>query len=382
MAAALAYQNVPEYEGSEMDTKIKVTVLEKKSAGSHARGEAKSTFVYLTPSETIRDVKRAIRSSMGHHEDQQTVIYKGQVLYDDFILSSVPGMCGEDGRIPHIRIVLNARDVESQGPTKDGFGQHLDGSNVKASAPPPGYFRQQSVFRQRGRSNSFSQAPVFEFPREIDEESALVRKVYLALSIQMVATTIICGMFMFYEPLHLMVLRNLEIFFYGSMILSFGTLFGLYCYKTQYPMNLYILCAFTGAMACQIGVICAVYTQAGMSELVLQAFIYTAAIFGALTIYAFTTKIDVRSWGPYLFMGLVVLLIWGLVSMLFGFKSNWFYSLGGALLFSAYILYDTSRLLHTFGADEDWIFFTIDLYLDIVNLFLFILQLLAKSNRD
>eukprot|EP00954_Amorphochlora_amoebiformis_P023890 1362680-Amorphochlora_amoeboformis.AAC.1 len=132
-------------------------------------------------------------------------------------------------------------------------------------------------------------------------------------------------------------------------------------------MNLYILCAFTGAMACQIGVICAVYTQAGMSELVLQAFIYTvlcsmykslnhlhtAAIFGALTIYAFTTKIDVR-----------------------------FYSLGGALLFSAYILYDTSRLLHTFGADEDWIFFTIDLYLDIVNLFLFILQLLAKSNRD
>mmetsp|Transcript_27366 Transcript_27366/g.43433 ORF Transcript_27366/g.43433 Transcript_27366/m.43433 type:complete len:118 (-) Transcript_27366:155-508(-) len=110
--------------------------------------------------------------------------------------------------------------------------------------------------------------------------------------------------------------------------------------------------------------------------------LHTAAIFGALTIYAFTTKIDVRSWGPYLFMGLVVLLIWGLVSMLFGFKSNWFYSLGGALLFSAYILYDTSRLLHTFGADEDWIFFTIDLYLDIVNLFLFILQLLAKSNRD
>merc|ERR1712146_551269 len=100
----------------------------------------------------------------------------------------------------------------------------------------------------------------------------------------------------------------------------------------------------------------------------------------ALTIYAFTTRIDVRSWGPYLFVGLIVLMLWGFGAMLFGFKTNWIYSLGGALLFSAYILYDTSRLLHSYGADESWVIFTIDLYLDIINLFLFILQLLSKRD--
>ena len=51
------------------------------------------------------------------------------------------------------------------------------------------------------------------------------------------------------------------------------------------------------------------------------------------------------------------------------------FSVGGALLFSGYILYDTSVILHKLGPD-DYIVAAINLYLDIVNLFLYLLQIL------
>mmetsp|Transcript_15493 Transcript_15493/g.18671 ORF Transcript_15493/g.18671 Transcript_15493/m.18671 type:complete len:385 (-) Transcript_15493:295-1449(-) len=380
--ANATYQNMTDVPSgrSSADAKIKISVLEKKDGGNfHAKDDVQTSFVYLPPNRTVAALKTAIRSQHGVPEQSQTAIYKGQVLHDNFVLGNVPGLCGEDGNTAHVRIVLRS-DVEgsSKGPFDDPYGRSSPAS-TKASAPPPGYFRQQSIFRRHSQG-SFHSEPAFQFPRDISEESDLVRKVYSALSLQMLATFAISFFFMFYQPANDFVMQNQGVVFYGSFFVSIGTLLALMCFKAKYPTNVYLLAAFTAAMSCQVGVICTMYANAGLGEVVLQATVYTAAIFGALTIYAFTTRIDVRSWGPYLFVGLIVLMLWGFGAMLFGFKTNWIYSLGGALLFSAYILYDTSRLLHTYGADENWVIFTIDLYLDIINLFLFILQLLSKRD--
>eukprot|EP00471_Norrisiella_sphaerica_P000839 CAMPEP_0184487832 /NCGR_PEP_ID=MMETSP0113_2-20130426/10361_1 /TAXON_ID=91329 /ORGANISM="Norrisiella sphaerica, Strain BC52" /LENGTH=383 /DNA_ID=CAMNT_0026870243 /DNA_START=65 /DNA_END=1216 /DNA_ORIENTATION=- len=377
-----SYQRAPDFPSNlgGSDVKIKVTIFEYKAGGGRA-DDAITANVFMAPSRTVKSLKSAVRSQHGFLEQNQTAIYKGQVLHDTFILSNIPGLCGEDGSTPHVRIVIRS-DVESQNSGAFGGSFVQDDPSVsKAHAPPPGYFQQQSIYR-RSHSGSFNARDnMYMFPRDLSDETELVKKVYSALSVQMLVTFVVSAMFMFYQPVNTFVMQHQMAVYYGSFFVSIITLLGLFCYKASYPTNMYMLVGFTLAMSCEVGVICALYAQAGMAEIVLQAVIYTSAIFGALTIYAFTTRIDLRSWGPYLFVGLIVLMIWGFVSMLFGFQSNWFYSLAGALLFSAYILYDTSRLLHTYGSDESWILFTIDLYLDIINLFLFILQLLAKD-RD
>lgn len=61
----------------------------------------------------------------------------------------------------------------------------------------------------------------------------------------------------------------------------------------------------------------------------------------------------------------------------FGMGGRMIFSLIGALIFIGYILYDTSNLIHVHGPD-DYIVATVMLYLDIVNLFLYLLQLLQS----
>lgn len=83
-----------------------------------------------------------------------------------------------------------------------------------------------------------------------------------------------------------------------------------------------------------------------------------------------------------LFAGLWILLVWGLLAWMFGLQPGWIYSVGGSVLFCGYILYDTWRLSQTYGY-EDYLLAAIDLYLDILNLFLYILRLVSEtSNRN
>jgi len=86
------------------------------------------------------------------------------------------------------------------------------------------------------------------------------------------------------------------------------------------------------------------------------------------------------SWlGGGLFAALFVLLFWSLLNSIMGFGmgGRMIFSLVGALIFIGYILYDTSNLIHVHGPD-DYIIATVSLYLDIINLFLYLLQLLQS----
>ena len=107
--------------------------------------------------------------------------------------------------------------------------------------------------------------------------------------------------------------------------------------------------------------------------------VLTAAVFVSLTFYVMTTKKDFSFLGGALFSGLIILLVWSFMNSLFDFGlgagGHTVFSLMGALLFVGYILYDTSMLLHYYGPD-DYIMAAIALYLDIVNLFLYLLELL------
>jgi len=209
-------------------------------------------------------------------------------------------------------------------------------------------------------------------------KAAFIRKVYGILSIQLLLTVFVSATFMFVDSAREYALSSMGIM-YTALFLPFGILFALMCYKDKHPINMYLLGAFTLCEAYTMGVVCARYYEAGYGMIVLQALLLTAAVFVSLTSYVFVTKKDFSWMGGGLYMVLMVMVMWSLMNMIFpvtfGGFGHTIFSLGGALLFSGYILYDTSNIMHHMGPD-DYIMAAISLYLDIINLFLFLLEIL------
>jgi len=207
-------------------------------------------------------------------------------------------------------------------------------------------------------------------------KAGFIRKVYSILSMQLLLTVCGAAFFMLHSGARQFVLTTPSMF-YMAMFAPMALIFALMCYKDQHPTNMYLLSAFTLCETYTVGVICAMYYENGAGMIVLQALMLTAAVFISLTVYTLTTKKDFSFLGAGLFAGLIILIFWGLLNSIFSFGSggNMVFALFGALLFAGYILYDTSMIMHHLGPD-DYIIAAINLYLDIINLFLYLLEIL------
>ena len=110
----------------------------------------------------------------------------------------------------------------------------------------------------------------------------------------------------------------------------------------------------------------------------------TAAICLGLTIFAFQTKWDFTVMGGILFVAVIILVIFGVVAIFIpGRTISMIYASLGAFLFSVYLVYDTQLMMggkHKYAiSPEEYIFAALNLYLDIVNIFMFILQIIGLS---
>jgi uncharacterized protein len=127
-----------------------------------------------------------------------------------------------------------------------------------------------------------------------------------------------------------------------------------------------------------------VYTGASIT----QTFFITATTFGAMSLYGYTTKKDISSWGSFLFMGLIGLIIASIVNIFMASSALSFaISAIGVLVFTGLTAYDTQKIKESYfeGDDSDTagrkaIIGALELYLDFVNLFLMLLRLLG--NRE
>jgi len=140
--------------------------------------------------------------------------------------------------------------------------------------------------------------------------------------------------------------------------------------------------AVTALMGVSLSLLLFRYTGASVA----RAFFVTAAAFGALSLYGYTTKRDLTAMGKFLFMGLIGLIIAGLVSMFFPSGTMSFViSAAGVLIFSGLIAYDTQRIKEQYA--EAWgtelahkvaIFSALKLYLNFVNLLQFLMMFLGQ----
>ncbi|KAK3417686.1 hypothetical protein EUGRSUZ_H03636, partial [Eucalyptus grandis] len=158
-------------------------------------------------------------------------------------------------------------------------------------------------------------------------------------------------------------------------------LWPLHIYQQKHPLNFIFLGLFTLSLSLTVGVSCA-NTE---GRIVLEALILTSSVVCALTGYTFWASKkgkDFSYLGPILFTGLIVLLMTSFMQMMFPLGSTSVAIYGGmaAVIFSGYIVYDTENLIKRFTYDE-YIWASITLYLDILNLFLTILRMLRQGDN-
>ena len=128
-----------------------------------------------------------------------------------------------------------------------------------------------------------------------------------------------------------------------------------------------------------------VYTMSSIA----QVFVITAATFAVMAVVGYTTQTDLTRFGSLLMMALIGIIIASFVNWFIGSASlDYIISIGGVLIFTGLIAYDTQKLKRIaagveYGsetASKLAILGATSLYLDFVNLFLFLLRLLGRRN--
>ncbi|KAI0085109.1 UPF0005-domain-containing protein [Irpex rosettiformis] len=207
--------------------------------------------------------------------------------------------------------------------------------------------------------------------------NAFVRKVYTILFCQILATCIVAGGISQSENAIFWVQTHTWSFY----VPLFGTLINLgllYWKRHAHPLNLVLLSTFTLMEAFTLGVMVAFFNNV----IVLQALLITLGVFIGLTLFTFQSKYDFTGLGPWLFGGLVALVMTGFVGIFLPFSRTFdlVVAIGGTLLFSGYVVYDTYVITKKLSPDE-YIMGAISLYLDFINLFINILRILNDAQE-
>ena len=141
---------------------------------------------------------------------------------------------------------------------------------------------------------------------------------------------------------------------------------------------------YAGMMGLSLASIFLVYT----GESIARTFFITAGTFGAMSLYGYTTKKDLSGWGSFLFMGLIGIIIAMVVNIFLQSSAMQFaISVIGVLVFVGLTAYDTQNIKNMYLESDDHevatkksVMGALQLYLDFINMFLFMLQLFG--NRE
>ena len=141
--------------------------------------------------------------------------------------------------------------------------------------------------------------------------------------------------------------------------------------------------AFAGVMGLSLSSIFLVYTGTSIA----RVFFITASLFGAMSLYGYTTKKSLASWGSFLFMGLLGVIIAMIVNIFLASSALHFaISVIGVLIFTGLTAYDTQNIKQQYYegdgaviAEKKAIMGALRLYLDFINLFIMLMHLMGQQ---
>jgi len=307
-----------------------------------------------TLAETKRDVpqegqKKAATAyrcpRCGQHLEEQLYTKGSDLLID--VCPSCSGVYLDRGELEQVR----------------GLAGHVD-----AAFSPATRSRMQKTAQRREDLSSLyrTEAPVAKQP--VSDRGAFVRQVYTLLAVTLGITTVgaVIG------------LASPPALFFPAIIVELILFFGCLGFRRQSPANLVLLLAYTFASGFTLSAVLRVKLATGDGWAIGAALGVTTVIFLALTAYVHVTRVDLDWMGGILFVALLGLVIGLVVVLVSGRPYPAAMAALSAIIFSGYILYDTSRILLKFNEDEV-VAAVLELYLDIVNLFLDILRLMSKK---
>jgi uncharacterized protein len=141
--------------------------------------------------------------------------------------------------------------------------------------------------------------------------------------------------------------------------------------------------AYAASLGLTIGLIVGAYPQAS----VVGAFLSASGMFGAAALYGAVTKRSLTGFGGILIMGLIGVIVASVVNIFFASSViSWIIALVGVVIFTALTAYDVQRISHgdlaarTGSMEKAAVIGALQLYLDFVNLFLFMLRLFGGRN--
>ncbi|HOZ33346.1 MAG TPA: Bax inhibitor-1/YccA family protein [Tabrizicola sp.] len=168
-----------------------------------------------------------------------------------------------------------------------------------------------------------------------------------------------------------------------AMVFAFGALIG----RMSAAAAQVFFYAFAAVMGLSIAWIFSVFSLGS----IFQTFLATSAGFAALSLYGYVTKRDLGPLGAFLMIGLIGLIVASVANIFIGSQGLAFaIPLIGVLIFAGLTAYDTQRIKndyiqHAQAMDSEWlgksaIMGALNLYLDFINLFMFLLQFMG--NRE
>ncbi len=210
-------------------------------------------------------------------------------------------------------------------------------------------------------------------------QNTLIRQVYAWMGAGLLITAFIAFVTISTPALFTAVVGS-KIIFFGLMIGELGLVVALSAAINRLSASFATLMflAYSALNGITLSVLFLVYTADSIAD----TFFVTAAMFGAMSAYGYFTRRDLTSWGSFLFMGLIGVVIASLVNIFVRSSSvSWVISAIGVIVFTGLTAYDTWKIkalaIHG-GGRKPAILGALTLYLDFINLFLMLLRLFGR----
>ena len=282
--------------------------------------------------------------------------------------------------------------------TEEKIGEENNDINVES--PENGHENNDdSSFQPAGEIKSYENEENYHMDEEKEYENeqnlqlnieasvrnGFIRKVYGILSIQLIITFSFVLLFQL-PSIKKLILSNLQL---AGNVLLFSSISFLFLFlilacsrnlSKTVPYNYIFLLGITLSEALS----CAIVSSCYSFEVVAISLFLTIVSTLTITLYACTTKSDFSYLRVILYIIFSQLFMVGLISILFRIKILYsFYTFLSTIMVGIYLVYDTQLIMGKFGyaySVDDYIFATLEIYMDIIRLFLLILRIVAQAS--
>lgn len=212
--------------------------------------------------------------------------------------------------------------------------------------------------------------------------STLMSKTFIILTLSLTVAWVAC-MFaarLFNRALQMQDYPAIKKYSLFAIVINIIVFLILMFVRTAFPLNMLLMALFTASSGFSLGVYFIAYGDTAQKALSLT--VLTTFLTGLIAMYS---GLDFAWMGKFLFIALIILVIYSLIRIFVRIRGNRFMGGLGVLIFTGYLLFDFNRLakLKAVADANNWdtaLNFAISIYLDIINLFISLMNLMSSNN--